>query len=286
MRGKPIMNNQWIYVGAYTNLPGGRDGITLYNFDPASGKLTFASAVSDVVNPSFLTVSADRRFLFAVNEVGSFAGQPGGGLSAYAIDPASGALTFLNTQPTHGADPCYVSTDRAGKWAFVANYSGGSLTIFPIHADGHLGEAVLVDQHHGHGVDPVRQDAPHVHSVILDPTERLLLVADLGLDQIMIHQFDHGTGKLIAHDPAAITTAPAAGPRHMAFHPNGRFFYQLNELNMMVGAYRYQDGSFAEIQTISTLPVDFHAENTAADLHLSADGRFLYASNRGIVVGN
>ncbi len=276
---------QLLTIGTYTHHNDERrtDGIHTYEFDPATGKLTFLSATQTAPNPSFLVVSPDSRFVYAVNEVGEFEGKHGGAISAYALDAATGTLTFLNSQSTRGEDPCYISIDPAGRWAFVANYSGGSIAVFPISGDGRVGEAVTFIQHEGHsGVDSERQDKAHAHSIILDPTGRFAVVADLGKDEILVYEFDFATGALTPHDPAAIHAAPGAGPRHTGFHPNGRYFYAINELNSTVSVYDYdaEHGAFIGVQTISAIPEGAPRISMAADLHITANGRFLYTSNR------
>jgi 6-phosphogluconolactonase len=273
---------QRFYVGTKTDQATPSEGIYLYEFDPATARLESLGAVAQTANPTFMTLSADHRFLYSVNELSEFEGQNGGGVSAFAVDSASGKLTLLNSQPTHGQHPCHILLDQTGRWAFASNYTGGSLTIFPVEADGRLGAASSVMQHQGHSIHS-HQDAPHVHSTLFDPTHHYLLVSDLGIDQILIYDFDAATGKPHVHDPAVIRTDAGAGPRHMTFHPNGHFFYQINELNGSVGAYRFDSahGTFTHLQTISTLPSSFHEENAGADIHITPSGKFLYASNRG-----
>ena len=276
---------QLLAIGTYThhNNESRREGIFVYEFDPATGILEHRTTTQTAPNPSFLAISPDSRFLYAVNEVGEYEGQHGGTISAYALDAATGELTFLNVQSTRGADPCYISLDSTGTWAFVANYSGGSIATFPIGNDGMVGEAACFIQHEEHSsVDRGRQEAPHAHSIILDPTGRYALVADLGKDQILVYQFDSTTGQLTPHTSPAIQSAPGAGPRHTGFHPNGRYFYVINELNSTVSVYEYdaESGAFADVQTISAIPEGAPRTSMAADLHITADGRFLYTTNR------
>jgi len=276
------MAKQRIYIGTYTDQATPSEGIYLYEFDPATAKLDLLGAVGKADDPGFLTLSADGRFLYTINELTQFKGQDGGGVTAFAVDRATGKLTFLNDQPTHGKHPCHITLDPSGRWALVANYSSGSLSIFPVQADGRLGPASSVIQNQGHGPRP-EQEAAHVHSTLFDPTGRYLLVSDLGIDQILIYDFDASTGKPHAHNPAAIHTDAGAGPRHMTFHPNKRWFYQVNELNGSVGAYAFDanQGSFTHLHTVSTLPADFHDHVNSADIHITPNGKFLYASTRG-----
>jgi len=283
----PNINSPLVYVGTYTfTEERGQhrvEGIFVYRFDRATGALTLLSTTKGVINPSFLAVDPRRRYLFAVNEVSEFAGRPGGGVSAFAIDPQTGALAALNQQPTFGADPCYVCVDQGGKWLLAANYSGGSVAVFPIGEDGHLGPATELQQHRGSGEDPHRQEAAHAHSVIIDPSNRYALVADLGLDRIMLYELDSEKGKLKPYETPWVSVRPGAGPRHMAFHPGGRYLYLANELNSTVTAFTYDasSGRLQEIHSLSLLPDDFNGRSYSADIHVTPSGSYLYASNRG-----
>ena len=285
-----MTDKQRVYFGTYTHQHGEsrEHGIFQYEFDPATGTLEFKRAEATFANPSFLAFTPNRRFLFAVNELEEFEGRPGGGISAYAVDEASGALTFLNAKPTDGEHPCYVSVDPSGKWALVANYTGGSLSVYPIGRDGRLGNASDFIQHEGYSaVNPGRQEAPHAHSIIFDPTGKYALVADLGKDMVLVYCFESASGILIPNDPRGLRLAPGAGPRHIGFHPNGRFFYVVNEMACTVTActWNAEPGTLTEIHTIAALENPVSVEN-AADLHISANGKFLYTSNRGYASGN
>jgi 6-phosphogluconolactonase len=271
-----------VYLGTYT-ADTRSEGIYVCRMDAATGALRVASTAGGVENPSFLTLDAAGARLYAVEELMEFLGEKGGALSALAVDRATGGLTMIDRQPTHGGAPCYVTVDRRGRTALVANYMGGSTTVFPIRPDGGLAEPVQVVEHHGSGPVADRQEAAHVHSVTLDEANRFAVVADLGIDRLMIYRFDAGTGKLSAAPRPFVELAPGTGPRHFAFHPGGRRAYVVGELASVVVAFDYDPahGTFRQTQRESILPADFEGENTAADLHLSADGRFLYASNRG-----
>ena len=276
-----------VYIGTYTraepHVHGRAAGIYLYQLDRATGALTYRNTFGGVVNPSFLAIHPSGRSLYAVNEVSEFAGRAGGAVSAFAIDPHSGALTALNQQPTHGAGPCHLSLDRSGRWLLVANYGGGSVTVLPIADAGHLGAPSAVVQHQGHSVDPARQQAPHAHSVVVDPTNRFVLVADLGLDKIMMYRLDETRGRLQPHDPPWASVQAGAGPRHLAFHPRGHYLYCINELDstLTVFAYDAQRGALQAIQTLATLPPGAERRNFCADVHVAPSGRFVYGSNRG-----
>ncbi len=270
-----------LYVGTYTS--GKSEGIYVYRLDLCSGALRFASAAQGVVNPSFLAFGPDNRFLYAVNEVSRFADKSGGAVTAFRREPKTGELTYLNQQASGGASPCHLSVDKTGKFVFVANYTGGSVAVLPIQSDGRLGELTDLVQHQGSSVNPQRQERPHPHSVNLDSANRYLFVPDLGLDKVMIYRVDLTHGKLNPNDEPWARVTAGAGPRHFAFHPNGRFAYGINELNstLMAFAYTEKQGTLSEIETVSTLPEGFRGENHCADVHVSPSGKFLYGSNRG-----
>jgi 6-phosphogluconolactonase len=280
----PATSDQIIYIGTYTraepHVQGKAEGIYTYRLDAATGALHYMSVAAGAINPSFVTVDAAQRFLYAVQELDAYAGQPGGALSAFAIDPATKALTPINHQPTHGAHPCYVGIDNSGRYALVANYSGGNVSIFPIGADGALAPASAVVPHQG---VPTHHDAPHPHSVVATPDSRYLLAPDCGLDRIFIYRLDAEHGTLIANDPPWVMLAPGAGPRHLAFHPNGNTLFCINERNSTLTALAYEPGGavLRELQTVSTLPDGFAGQNSCADIHIDPAGRFVYGSNRG-----
>jgi len=267
-----------VYIGTYTG-PKSK-GIYQLRLDLASGSLSTPELAGETINPSFLAVHPSRRFLYAVGEAW---GQAAGSLSAFAIAPDTGKLTLLNTQPTGGAGPCYVSVDKQGTNALVANYGSGSVCVLPIGKDGRLAEATAVVQHKGSGPNPKRQEGPHAHSINLDPTGRFALAADLGLDKVLVYRFDPAKGTLVPNDPPAASVAPGAGPRHLAFHPNGQFAYVINEMGNTVTAFRWDAsrGTLGELQTVPTLPADFRGNSTTAEVQVHPSGRFLYGSNRG-----
>ncbi|MGO9274405.1 MAG: lactonase family protein [Terriglobia bacterium] len=271
----------WVYVGTYTG-PKSK-GIYAYHFDASTGRLAPLGPVAESANPSFLAVDPSRRFLYAVNEVADYQGRKSGGVSAFAIDPHTGALTFLNEVASGGPGPCHVSLDKTGKYVLVANYDGGSVAVFPRLTDGRLGEASAFIQHAGHSVNPQRQEGPHAHCILTSPDNRFALAADLGLDQLLVYRFDPAHGKLAPNDPPFAKADPGVGPRHFAFHPSGRFVYLINEIGSSVTAFSYDDrrGALQKLQTISTLPKDYKGANDCAEIAVSGDGRFLYGSNRG-----
>lgn len=277
---------RFVYVGTYTRLgqrATGSEGIYVFRMDPQTGALEPVASLGGVENPSFLAVNPALGCLYATNEVAEIGGEGGGAVSAFAIDRPTGGLSLLNRQPSGGAGPAYVSLDPAGRWVLVANYAGGSVAVLPVQADGRLGPPAATVQHFGRSVDARRQEAAHAHCIITDPAGRHVLVADLGLDRVLVYRLDPRRGTLSPHEPAWAATRPGAGPRHLAFHPNRRYLYLVNELDSTVTAYAYDGrrGVLQELQTLSTLPAGFSGANTGADLHLAPSGRFLYTSNRG-----
>ncbi len=275
-------NKYLVYVGTYTENGSASKGIYAFRFDSSTAAITPLGVAAQTVNPSFLAVHPNHGFLYAVNEVKNYAGQNSGGVSAFAIDRATGKLTLLNEVASKGADPCYITVDKTGKYVLVANYSGGSVAVFPVLEDGRLGEASSFVQHTGHGSSPQRQAGSHAHSIDLSPDNRFAIVDDLGLDETFVYKFDSAKGSLGA-DPMLAKADPGAGPRHFAFHPNGKFAYVIDEMGSAVAAFGYDAGSGAlrPLQTISTLPKSFGGPNNAAEIQVSPSGKFLYASNRG-----
>jgi len=274
------VNDMLVYVGTYTS--GGAEGIYVLKLDLGSGELTKVATVKDVVEPSYLTTDGRNRFLYAVNETNEFEGKPSGAVSAFSIEK-DGSLKFINKVPSFGASPCHVIVSANDKFVLVANYMGGNLVVFPVRPDGGLGQYVELKQDHGSGPNKDRQEAAHAHSVYLDSKNKFALSADLGIDRVMIYKFDEATGKLTPNAIPFYSTKPGAGPRHLAFHPEGKFVYIINELDCTItgAAYDAKVGELKEIQTTTTLPSGFSGENTCAEIALSPNGKFLYASNRG-----
>jgi len=268
-----------VFVGAYTG-NGVSTGVHIYRLDKAAGKLT-PLATCEVENASFLSLDPSRRFLYAVNEQGMTAGQPGGGLSAFGFDKQSGTLSLLNRQLTHGSAPCYVSVDQTNRYALVANYSQGNVVMFPIQSDGSLAPASDMHQHQGSSTNVQRQKAAHAHCFVIDPGNRFAHAADLGAEKVYTYRLDLVDGKLLPH--AELTTRAGSGPRHLTYHPNGKWAYLLHELDSTLAMLSYdaEVGRFEELQHLSMLPDDFTGESYAAEVRVSPDGRFVYASNRG-----
>jgi 6-phosphogluconolactonase len=281
-----------VYVGTYTEpirfgtgkiLEGKGEGIYRFRLNAATGGLTLDGVSRGVVNPSYLAFGSGGRFLYAVNELKTYDDQPTGTVSAFAVDPATGALEFLNKRLTHGTDPCHAVVDDTGQYLFVANFMSGSVCVLPIRDDGSLDEASDFIQHLGSGIDPVRQKGPHAHSVTLDRANRFAFVPDLGLDKLTVYRLDRTRGMLEPHTVPWIKGKPGAGPRHVAFHPNGKFGFLINELDSTITALSYdgRKGVFEALQVVPTLPSDFHGQSTCAEIQVSPGGGFLYGSNRG-----
>ncbi len=276
---KSLVKDLLLYVGTYTN-KNNSEGIYLYRMNLASGKLERQSTTPGISNPAFLAIDPSKRFLYAANESGEFLGKKGGGVTAFAIDQKTGALTKLNEVSSPGV-PCHLSVHPSGKAVLAANYGGGNVVIYPVKKSGKLGEAADVQQHTGKGADPKRQDAPHAHSIMLDAAGKYAFAPDLGIDKVMIYRVQADKAKLKPNGFAALK--PASGPRHFAFHPTYDFAYVISELNSTMTVFSYNDdkGTLTELQTISTLPEGFKETSYCADVHVHPSGKFLYGSNRG-----
>jgi 6-phosphogluconolactonase len=274
------------YVGTYTADDGKATqskGIYAFRYDAATAEITPLGLAAETTNPSWVVVHPNGNFLYATNELKDYKGPNSGGLSAFSIDHATGKLTFLNEVASRGADPCYASVDRTGKYLLVANYTGGSVAVFPIQQDGKLGEASAFIQHNGHGPNAQRQEAAHAHSIDLSPDNRFAFVDDLGLDELKIYRFDSSKGTLTPNDPPFAKVEAGAGARHFALAPSGKFAYVVDEMGSKVSVFAsdLSNGTLHPLQTISTIPADFKGENDDAEIHIHPSGKFLYASNRG-----
>jgi 6-phosphogluconolactonase len=272
-----------VYFGTYTKAPS--KGIYRALLDPATGKLSPAELAAECRNPSFLAVHPNGRVLYAIDESSDPAKHPGKGVAAYAIDATSGRLSLLNEQSNGGPGPCHLAVDRDGRALVIANYSGGSVAAIALQTDGRLGAPGSVIQHAGSSVNPARQKGPHAHVVTVAPGNRHVLCADLGLDQVLVYQFDATRATLRANDPAFVRLPAGAGPRHLAFHPGGRYLYAINELlcTMAVFDFDAARGGLKEVQLISTLPPGETVKPgfSTAEVAVHPSGKFLYGSNRG-----
>jgi 6-phosphogluconolactonase len=269
----------WLFIGAYTNDK--NKGISVARMDPASGELSEMKLAAETPNPTFLEIHPSGKYLYAVNEISNFEGQRAGSICAFSIDRATGDLKLLNRLTTTGAGPCHVGLDRTGKMAMIANYGGGSVASYAIERNGGLRGPVSFFQHEGMGPNAKRQERAHAHSINAAPGNKFAVACDLGTDEIRIYAINPGKGEMKPHQIAK--ASPGSGPRHFAFHPNGRYGYAVNELLSTVTVYTWdaKKGMLADVQTIGTLPEDFKGSNTTAEIRVHPTGRFLYASNRG-----
>ena len=271
MCGRTIAAPVSVYVGTYSK------GIYSFSFDAQSGDAGPINLLAEIASPSFLALHPNKRFLYAVNETDK------GSVTAFSIDATTGKLHQLNQVSSHGGGPCHLSLDKTGKMLMVANYGGGSVSAFPVHTDGTLGEATASIQHAGRSADPKRQEGPHAHSVTVSPDNRFVVAADLGLDKLFVYRMDPAKATLAANDPPFAQVKPGSGPRHFAFDPSRNRAYTINEMASTVTAFGYDRarGALKEIQTLSTLPAGFSGESTTAEIAIDSKGKFLYGSNRG-----
>ncbi|MBI5371447.1 MAG: lactonase family protein [Sphingobacteriales bacterium] len=275
--GGAVAQDFYLLVGTYDSPKS--EGIYVYRFSSRDGTATPLSHIK-ASNPSFLAISPGQQYVYAVLENAKEG--KGGEVAAFGFNKTKGELTFINQQLTGGDHPCYVETDKTGKWVFAGNYSSGSLAVLPVENNGGLSPAASVIQHRGSGLNPQRQQSPHVHCTLISPDNQWLLVPDLGMDKLMIYRFDATTGQLTTGQQPFAASEPGAGPRHFTFHPNHKYGYLVEELSGTVVAYKYRKGRLKRLQRISTMPAGDSSFAGSADIHISADGRFLYASNRSI----
>jgi 6-phosphogluconolactonase len=283
---------RFVFVGTYTEpilfgtgqvLQGKGKGIHVYRFDTLSGALEPYGLAEGVRNPSYLAFHPSRRYLYAVNEYKQFEGRASGAVSAFALDPDRGQLTFINQKATSGTDPCHLTVTRSGDCMLAANFASGSFCVLPLRPDGSLGDDGDFVQHQGSSIDPKRQAGPHAHGVTLDLQERFAFIPDLGLDRVMIYELDAARARVKPNRTPWWTARPGAGPRQLVMHPGGRFAYLINELNSTMTAFCYdaEQGALEEMQTLSTLPEGFEGHSTCAEVQITPEGNLLYGSNRG-----
>ena len=272
----------FVYIGTYTQETKS-EGIYVYRMDPSTGSLEYASKTTGIVDPTFLAVHPVRKYLYAVCIEDDALEQRDGAVNAYSIDQKTGELTYLNSQSTRGQGPCHVSVDSTGKFALAANYASGNVCVLPVENDGSLGEATGFVQHSGSSVNPERQDGPHAHSIMVDPSNRYVFVPDLGQDKVVIYELDLDTGGLSTNEQAWAKVADGAGPRHFDVHPTGRYAYVINELDSTITAFAYDQskGTLEELETAPALPEGYDGVSHCADIHVSPSGQYLYGSNRG-----
>ena len=270
-----------VFISAFAS--GDKAGIHAFAFDTKNGVLKPLHRTADLQNPFFISISRDKRFLYAIHAE-KFGGNEDEFVAAYALEGRSGQLKRLNQQSARGTASCYLDADATGKSVLVANYASGSVAALPVRADGSLGEAASFVQHSGSSADPERQKGPNAHSIVISPDNRFALAADLGIDKILIYRLDAATATLTANEAQPFAKLqPGSGPRHLTFHPDGKHVYVINELKNTVTVFDYATdaGTLTERQTMATLPAGFSGKSYTADLKITPDGRFLYGTNRG-----
>jgi 6-phosphogluconolactonase len=287
-----VGKREFVFVGTYTEsirfgtgniLNGKGEGIYILDFDASTGELKPYGVVKGIVNPSYLCLRKDNKFVYAVNELKQYEGKASGSVSAFELNQKDMSLRLLNKRPTQGTDPCHICLDNAEKHIFVSNFMSGSVCVFPLLEDGSIGEASQFIQHSGSSKDPVRQAGPHAHSLSFDSRNHFAFVPDLGIDKLAVYRYEAATGHLARAVTADYSLPPGSGPRHFTFHPNARYAYLINELASKITAFSYEQetGSLRELQTVPTVREGFRGANTCADIHIAPSGKFLYGSNRG-----
>ena len=290
-------NDFFVYVGTYTGFKyvhhsktygvgeSHSKGIYVSRFHAATGELSEPQLAAEVINPSFLTISPNHKYLYAVSEDPLSVGPPrdhSSYVSAFAIDSATGKLRLLNTVPAGGTSTCFISMDKTGKYVLMANFGSGSVSVVRVKQDGSLGELASFIQNVGHSVEPAIQTEPHPHSIVVSPDNRYAIVSDLGMDKVLIFRFDAATGMLSPPGPPAASVYPGGGPRHFAFDPAGKFGYQLSEMSGVVDVFAWDasQGTLTTVQRAQTVPHDFLGINHSAEIEIHPSGKFLYESNR------
>ena len=262
-----------VYFGTHTAGPG--KGFSVSHFDTVTGALSKPEFLLETPAPAYYVIAPGGRRLYSCNSTGF--------VSAYSIDPATAQLKLMNQKPSGGGDPSYISLDQTGHYVFAANYRGGNIAVWALAPDGSLGERTAFVQHTGSSVNPTRQSHAFAHSIRVDPTNRFVLVADLGLDKLFVYKFNVKDGSLTPNDPPFAKSAPGSGARHVVFHPNGRWVYLITEMGSTIMLFDWDTkrGALSEVQTVSTLPKDFQGTSTCAEIQVHPSGKFVYASNRG-----
>ena len=264
-----------VYFGSHGK--GQNIGFSIAHFDTETGRLTTPVFLLEAVAPAYFVLRADGKMLYTCNSA------PGSDVSAYGIEAASAHLTFLNKKLSCGGDPSYVSLDHTGHFLMVANYDGGTIAVYALMPDGSIGDRTAFVQHTGTSINPERQTHARPHAICVDPTNKFVLVPDLGVDKLFVYRFDQKTGTLEPNDPPFATVSPGSGPRHTIFHPNGRIAYLINEMGSSIIRFGWNSnqGKLTQFETISTLPDDFKGTSTCAEILVHPNGKFIYATNRG-----
>ncbi|MEC8389540.1 MAG: lactonase family protein [Planctomycetota bacterium] len=276
-----IENEYWVYFGTYTG--GDSEGIYATDFNAQNGETGAIRLVAKTTQPSFVALHPSGKFLYAVNETVEYHGKPSGYVTSFSIDPETADLKELNQQASLGGAPCHLVVDHDGKYVLVANYVGGNVVSLAVQNDGRLAASHSSIQHEGQSVNPKRQEGPHAHSVNLDSSGKYAIAADLGPDRLYVHQFDRDLGKLSARPENALALSPGAGPRHFAFHPDGKHAFVINELHSTLTALAWdaKKGQFEALETQSTLPGIEVPGNSTAEVVVHPSGKWVYGSNRG-----
>ncbi|KAB7664868.1 lactonase family protein [Bacillus sp. B1-b2] len=260
------------YVGTYTK----KDSKGVYSFvlDTEEKKISAVEVAAEIENPTYVTISNDNKYLFAVGKEGAL-----GGVASYSVDSTTGGLSLLNTQYSEGASPCHVSVDAEGTVILSANYHKGTAESYPVSVDGSLQENASTIQHTGSGPNTARQEKPHMHFSGFTPNDQFAVSVDLGTDRVDTYKLSDG----VLEEVSSLSVKPGSGPRHITFHPNGKIAYVMTELSneVIVLSFNSETGSFQELQYISTLPIDFTENSQGSAIHVSSDGKFVYAGNRG-----
>lgn len=270
-----LARDMFVFIGSHGKGP--NIGFSLAHFDTVTGRVTTPTFLQEAVAPAYFVITPDGKRLYTCNS------SPGSTVSAYAIDAKTAKLTLLNQKPSGGGEPCFVCLDATAKFLLVANYEAGSIASFALKADGSIGERTAFVQHTGSSVNPTRQTQAHAHSIRVDPSNRFVLAADLGVDKVFVYRFDPGTGAIHANNPPFAAVPPGAGPRHLAFHPSGRWLYLINEMGSSIIRFGWdsQRGALTPFETVSTLPEGSPVTNTGAEILVHPGGKFVYATNRG-----
>ncbi len=270
-----LATDVFVYFGSHGKGP--NVGFSLAHFNTETGKLTTPVFLEEAVAPAYFILSADQKYLYTCNSA------PGSDVSAYAIDPATAKLTFLNKKPSRGGDPSYVSLDATEHFLMVANYDGRSIAVYQILEDGSIGECTAFVEHTGTSVNPIRQTQPRPHCICVDPSNQFVLVPDLGVDKLYVYRLNQETGALVPNDPAFASVLPGSGPRHVIFDQSGKYAYLINEIGSTIIRYGWDStsGTLTPFETVSTLPKDFDGTSTCAEILMHPGGKFVYATNRG-----
>ena len=262
-----------VYFGTHTAGPG--KGFSVSHFDTVTGALSKPEFLLETPAPAYFVIAPGGRRLYSCNSTGF--------VSAYSIDPATAQLKLINQKPSGGGDPSYISLDTTGHYVMAANYDGGNIAVWALAPDGSLGERTAFVQHTAGSANPPQPLLVHPHSIRVDPSNRFVLVGDTGLDRLYVYKFNVKDGSLAPNDPPFVVAPPGANPRHVAFHPNGRWLYVLTEAGSTIMLFNWdaQRGAMSEVQTVSTLPKDFQGRSACAEIQVHPSGKFVYASNRG-----